>query len=66
MIYSKGKKIIGEFARMIKKYYGISKKGIPMRNLQVNAIVELLHQVIGKMINTFKIYDRNGLDEQDL
>ena len=56
---------MAEFAKMIVEEYGIKKKGITARNPQANAILERIHQVIGNMIKTFKIYDREDLEEKD-
>ena len=39
------------------------KKGI--RNLQANVILERVHLMIGNMIKTFQIYNRDDLNEQD-
>ena len=50
---------------MVVEEYGIKKKGISPRYPQANAILERIHQVIGNMIKTFKIYDREDLEEQD-
>ena len=63
--YDKGSEFMAEFATMIVEEYGIKKKGISPRNPQANAILERIHQVIGNMIKTFKIYDREDLEEQD-
>ena len=63
--YDKGFEFMAEFATMIVEEYGIKKKGISPRNPQANAILERIHQVIGNMIKTFKIYDREDLEEQD-
>ena len=56
---------MAEFATMIVEEYGIKKRGISPRNPQANSILERIHQVIGNMIKTFKIYDREDLEEQD-
>ena len=54
-----------EFSDMVQEDYGIKKKGITSRNPQANAILERVHLVIGNMIETFQIYGREDLDEQD-
>ena len=54
---------MAEFATMVVEEYGIKKRGILPRNPQANSILERIHQVIGNMINTFKIYDREDLEE---
>ena len=56
---------MAEFGKMIVEEYGIKKRGISPRNPQANSILERIHQVIGNMIKTFKIYDREDLIEQD-
>ena len=50
---------------MIEEEYGIEKRGILPRNPQANFVLERIHQVIGNMIKTFRIYDREYLDEQN-
>ena len=49
---------------MIQGDYGITAKPITIQNLQANAIVERVHQVIGKMIRTFELQN-NYLDKDD-
>ena len=63
--FDKGSEFMAEFAKMIVEEYGMKKKGITARNPQANAILERIHQVIGNMIKTFKIYDREDLEEKD-
>ena len=63
--YDKGSEFMAEFATMIVEEYGIKKRGISPRNPQANSILERIHQVIGNMIKTFKVYDREDLEEQD-
>ena len=63
--FDKGSEFMAEFAKMVVEEYGIKKKGITARNPQANAILERIHQVIGNMIKTFKVYDREDLEEQD-
>ena len=63
--FDRGSEFIGQdFQDMIKKDYAIKNKPITVRNLQANAIVERIHQVIGNMIRTFELED-NYLDESD-
>ena len=63
--YDKGSEFKAEFEAMVVEEYGIKKRGITPRNPQANAILERIHQVIGNMIKTFKIYDREDLEEQN-
>ena len=56
---------MAEFTRTIVEEYGIKKSRISPRNPQANSILERICQVIGNMIKTFKIYDREDLAEQD-
>ena len=51
--------------KMIVEQYDSKKRGISPRNPQANSILERIHQVIGNMIKTFQIYDREDLEEQD-
>ena len=63
--FDKGSEFKAEFAAMIEEENGIKKRGISPRNPQANSVLERIHQVIGNMIKTFRIYDREDLDEQD-
>ena len=54
---------MADFAKMIVDDYGIKKCGISPKNPQANSILERIHQVIGNMIKTFQIYDREDLEE---
>ena len=63
--YDKGSEFMADFAKIIVDEYGIKKSGISPRNPQANSILERIHQVIGNMIKTFQIYDREDLEEQD-
>jgi hypothetical protein len=49
---------------MIKEDSGVKAKPITVRNPQANAIVERVHQVIGKIIHTFEL-ENNYLDDND-
>ena len=49
---------------MIKNDYGIKGKPITIRNLQANAIVERIHQIIGNIIRTFEL-EENYLEENN-
>jgi transposase InsO family protein len=54
--YDQGSKFIGhKFLNVIKNDYGIKCKPITVRNPQVNAIVERVHQVRRNMIQTFEL-----------
>ena len=54
--YDRGKEFIGhEFQHMVKHDYGIKPEPISVRNLQANAIVKSIHQVIANMIQTFEL-----------
>ena len=61
--YDKGSEFMAEFGKMIVEEYGIVKRAIRPRNPQANSILERIHQVIGNMIKTFQIYDREDLEE---
>ena len=65
MTFDRGTEFMAEFAQMIRKDYGIKKKPITSRNPQANAIIERVHQTIGNMLRTFKLYDRDDLDLGD-
>ena len=64
--FDRGSEFIGqEFKHMISKDYGIKAKPITVRNLQANAIVECIHQVIANIIQTFEL-EKNTLDVEDV
>ena len=65
LIYDRGSEFKAEVHEMIKKDYGIKAKPISTCNLQANAILERIHQTIGNMIRTFKVYDNDGIDDDD-
>ena len=46
---------------MLVHDYGIKRKSITVRKLQLNAIVERIHQVIANMVRIFKL-ETNYLD----
>ena len=50
---------------MVQEDYRIKEKGITSRKEQADVILERVHLVIGNMIKTFQIYDREDLYEQD-
>ena len=54
--YDRGSEFIGQdFQKIIKEDYGIKGKQITLRNPQINAICERVHQVIGNIIRTFEL-----------
>ena len=61
----RGTEFKAEVFDMITKNYGITARVITTRNPQANAILERIHQTVGDMIRTFKMYDRNDLGEHD-
>ena len=50
---------------MIQDDYGIKRRPTTSKNPQANAILEHIHQVIGNMIKTFEVYNREDLDQED-
>ena len=63
--YDRGTEFMKEFAEMVKEDYGITKKPCSARNPQSNSVLERVHLVVGNMIKTFQIYNREDLDEED-
>jgi hypothetical protein len=61
----RGSEFKAETHDLITKNYGITARVITTRNPQANAILERIHQTVGDMIRTFKMYDRVDLDERD-
>jgi hypothetical protein len=62
LTFDRGTEFMAEFAEMIEKDYGIKRKGTTLRNPQVNAIIERVHQTIGNIIQMFS---KDNLDEND-
>ena len=60
--YDKGKEFMGEFAKMIKEDYGITRRGSTVRNPQANGVIERVHKTIGNMIRTFELDDLDSKD----
>ena len=60
--FDRGTEFMAEFAKMIKKDYGIKKKPITTRNPQANSIIERVHQTIGNIIRTVS---RENVDDAD-
>lgn len=63
--FDRGSEFKAEVYKMITEAYGIRARMTTTRNPQANAIVERVHQTIGNMIRTFRVYYRNDLDEED-
>ena len=49
---------------MMKNDYRVKGKPITTRNPQTNAIVEIIHQVIGNIIRTFEL-ETSYIDEEN-
>ena len=45
-----------DFDNMIRDDYGIKKRPITTRNPQANAIIERIHQTLGKIIRAFDLH----------
>jgi transposase InsO family protein len=65
VISDKGSEFKAETHELITKSYGIKAGTTTTRNPQANAILERIHQTVGDMIRTFKMYDRDDLDKHD-
>src|SRR5687768_4978938 len=63
--FDRGNEFIGhKFRHMVGHDYGIKCKPITVQNLQANAIVERIHQVIANTVQTFDL-ESNYLEEED-
>ena len=62
--FDRGKEFMGEFARMVEKDYGVTRRPITTRNPQANSIIERIHQTIGNMIRSFQV-GKMEVDEDD-
>jgi RNase H-like domain found in reverse transcriptase/Reverse transcriptase (RNA-dependent DNA polymerase)/Integrase zinc binding domain len=65
IVFDRGSEFKAEVYKMITEAYGIKARMTTARNPQANAVVERVHQTIGNMIRTFRMYERNDLDEDD-
>eukprot|EP00957_Ditylum_brightwellii_P184192 14029716-Ditylum_brightwellii.AAC.1 len=48
---------MAEFSEMILKDYGVKKRLITVRNLEVDSIIERIYQDIGNMIRSFEVHN---------
>ena len=55
IVFDRGTKFMAEFDKMCHNDYGLKRKPITTRNPQSNAIIERIHQTIGKIIRTFDV-----------
>ena len=59
-IFDHGSKFLGrEFQDLLKKEYNVKTKPITVKNPQANAVLERVHQVLGNLIRTFELKERN-------
>jgi transposase InsO family protein len=58
----RGSEFAAEVSAALDKEFGIKRKLITTRNPQSNSIIERIHQVVGNMIRTRDIRDKNDLD----
>ena len=65
VIYDRGSEFIGpSFQELIKEVYQIKVKPTTVKNPQANSILERIHQVLGNMIRTFELEERD-INEDD-
>jgi hypothetical protein len=64
LIFDRGTEFMGEFARMIEEYYGVTKRGTTTRNPQANSILGRIHQTLGNIIWTFELH-KSDLTTED-
>jgi len=57
LIFDRGTEFMGDFAKMIKEDYGITRRGTTVRNPQANSILERIHQTLGNIVRTFEPQD---------
>jgi len=63
VVMDRGREFAAEVRDMLLNEYGCIRKLITTRNPQANAMVERIHQVIGSMINTLQLRDKDDLDD---
>ena len=56
---------MAETKDMLKEDYGVHVNKTTTRNPQANAILERIHQTIGNMIRTMRLYDNPNIDKED-
>jgi len=61
VVMDRGNEFAREVRAMLINDYGCIRKLITTRNPQANSMVERIHQVIGNMINTLQLRDRDDL-----
>ena len=66
IIVDRGKDLLAEIKFIMANDYGIPYYSIGARNLQANAIMERVHQIIGNITRTFDIQDMDIQDENTL
>ncbi len=54
-IVDRGTEFLAEFAQMIQKDFGVTKKVITTRNPQANSIIEYVYQTIINMICSIEL-----------
>ena len=55
IVFDRGTKYMAYFTKMCQNDYGLKSKPITTRNPWSNAIIELIHQTIGNIIETFEV-----------
>jgi hypothetical protein len=56
-VNDKGKEFLAEFAKMVKNDYGLICKLITTRNLESNAVLEIIHKTVADIIRTHNLYE---------
>ena len=62
IVFDLGTKLMAEFSKICQNNYGLKRKPITVRNLQSNAIIELIYQTIRNIIRTF---DQSNIVNKD-
>ena len=65
--YDQGKEFIGhEFRKSLNEVeYGITAKQSTLGNTMYNEVLERIHQVLGKLVQTFNISKKNYVEKKD-
>ena len=60
-----GSEFKADFNKIVREEFNLVTKPASVRNPQGNSILERIHQVMGNMIKTFQVYNRDDMDEND-
>ena len=60
-----GNEFKADFNKIVREEFNLETKPASVHNPQGNSVLERIHQVMGNMIKTFQIYNRDDMDVND-